>query len=642
MCGIVGSVNKELNRVQKEHLLKSISHRGPDGFGEVEMDQIWLAHTRLSILDLSNAGKQPMHSKCGNYTISFNGEIYNHKKLRELLLYEGLKFNGTSDTEILIEYISKFGINRALQDIEGMYAFAIWDARIKKLYLVRDKIGEKPIYYINSTENFIFCSEIQGLYNFIDINCINHQAVQEYFKYICIGDDRTVNSQIKKLEPGSILTIQNKELKIEKYWNVLTKSDLIHNSRISLDSALKEFEKLIFKSVEERMCADVNVGSFLSGGIDSTLISFVQTKLSNQRVKTFTVGYKQSKNDETVYANEIASYLNTEHHQKTFDVDEFLNEIDRLMLISGEPFADASTIPTYILSKYAKKHVKVVLTGDGADEIFGGYPRYIWSNKIKKIKKFANSRALNFLSSVISRTSPEKLNILDQYIFSNKLGGPNGLHYRISRLIDYIKIDEKEVFEKLISVWKSSDEVYKKGPEFYKKLVHRDSLEGADLLMLNDQLGYLPNDILVKADRVTMAAGLESRAPFLDSEIINWSWEIPKRMKYETNDDLGKIILREYLYKNVPRKLLDRPKMGFGSPLDTWLKGPLKSWVETIIEPKNMIAIDVNYEAVLKNWKSFLMGENNINKIWSVLNWYYWNRRYRPHLFSDKQMIFHA
>lgn len=634
MCGIVGSVYKILNRVQKENLLKSISHRGPDGFGEIEMDQIWLAHTRLSILDLSNAGKQPMHSKCGNYTISFNGEIYNHKKMRDLLLCEGVKFNGTSDTEILIEYISNFGINRTLQDIEGMYAFAIWDARLKKLYLVRDKIGEKPIYYINSPKNFIFCSEIQGLYDYVDINCINHQAVQEYFKYICIGDDRTVHSEIKKLEPGSILTIHNKELKIEKYWSVLSKSNLIHNSRISIDAALVEFEKLIFESVEQRMCADVNVGSFLSGGVDSCLIAFVQSKLSKRSIKTFTVGYKDSKNDETVYAKEVARYLNTEHHQKIFDVNEFIHEIDKLMLISGEPFADASTIPTYILSKYAKNHVKVVLTGDGADELFGGYPRYIWSNKIKKIKKFTNSRTLDWLSSAINNIAPEKFNKIDDYIFSNKLGGPNGLHYRVSRLIDYIKIDEKEVFEQLISVWKNGESIYKIGPVFYKKLLHCEGLDGADLLMLNDQMGYLPNDILVKADRVTMAAGLESRAPFLDSKIVKWSWEIPKRMKYETNNDLGKIILREYLYKNIPRNLIDRPKMGFGSPLDLWLRGPLKGWVEGIIESKNMNAIEINYEAILKSWESFLKGENNINKIWSVLNWYYWNRRYRPHLFG--------
>lgn len=632
LCGYSGDAEKNIKRMNDR-----LFHRGPDS-GDIwnsPDDMVWLGHRRLSIRDLSSNGSQPMRSKSGKYVIVYNGEIYNADKLSDLLMGKGFvtSFRGTSDTEVLLEAIEHLGLSETLKFCKGMFALAVYDLETHELCLARDRIGEKPLYYGFVNGNFVFASEISAIRAIEGFkNRIFEEALNLYFVHGYIPAPYTIYHDIYKLEPGTILRItapfsyfrpvhedddegkltgiqrSGGEYRFETYYDIteVARKGQENLFKGTAEEAADELERLLKESIKGQLVSDVPVGAFLSAGIDSSTVVSLMQEVAEGKVKTFTIGMEDPKYNEAEVAKEIAKHLGTEHTELYITEADAKAVIPKLPSIYGEPFADSSQIPTYLVSKMTRDHVTVSLSGDGGDELFCGYRSYesvqrIW-NKMKNIpggmrygagKMLQHSRAakrddvFRDKAKLLQARSPEDL-------------------YRIQ-------------FEMVPGALNIARE--KSMPPYKLSLAEGDGLREVNHdIMLMDMRMYHPDDILVKVDRSGMAVSLESRIPMLDRDVMEFAWSLPLSLLRDKNTGTGKMVLRDVLYRHVPRELVDRPKKGFSIPVAKWLKEKeLRQWAEDMISAEKLQREGfLNPEAVAKVWKNFADEDGQ----WQPLIWY--------------------
>ena len=646
MCGISGLITKDYSHqelFEEINLMKkALAHRGPDDSGTWIDNKlgITLAHNRLSIIDLSEAGHQPMKSKSGRFIISFNGEIYNHIQIKERLNKElNVKniWRGSSDTEVLLYSIESLGLKKTLDSIKGMFAFAIWDKLNNEMTLVRDRFGEKPLYWgfiknlKNNSRNIAFASELKaflGLKSFN--NKISNKGLSQYFDYGYISAPNSIYENIYQLPPGNLLRInyakffENHTYIPESicWYNFLERT----NSKKILNktNTTEKLEQLLINSINSQNQADVPICTFLSGGIDSSTVAALLQKTSPHKINTMTISfpdYKESGKyfDEGPYAEKIAKFLGSNHTDIPITSNEALDIIPYLPEIYSEPFSDSSQIATYLLCKATKDTgYKVALTGDGSDELFGGYNRHIFLPKIYSIFTKAPAEIKNIINFMISR-----IPLSDKGLLKDKR----------QKLINSINKSKKieDLYESLLNLWVNhNDNVLEKRFKnlHYKDLSLPKAQSIAERIMLKDLTSYLPSDILVKTDRASMANSIETRSPFLDHEIAEFSINIPVEKKSNSNklSISGKIILREILRKHLPKELFKRPKSGFAVPIGTWLKGPLQEWAnELLLEEKIMQQGYLDHKKVSKLWRMHKESKYDFTpQIWCILMWQSW------------------
>ena len=640
MCGFSGYAITE-GIVKKDFLVmmkNSLNHRGPDSSGIWNNNHVGLTHNRLSILDTAKTGSQPMLSN--RYVICFNGEIYNHLELRKKLQNEKNfnDFKGTSDTETILNFFEFYGILKSLEYMEGMFSLVLYDKLTNKLILARDRFGEKPLYYGVNNKNFYFSSELKALKVHPEFSPeINYNALSQFFKYSYIEAPQSIYKGIKKLLPGSFITVSLNsgfENIIEsKYWNIDTQviKNISNPFLGSEDHAIEELDIKLNKAVKSRMISDVPIGSFLSGGVDSSLITALMQANSKSKVNTFSIGFNENYYDEAQYAKQISKHLNTNHNELYVDSKDLINVIPDLPKIYDEPFADSSQLPTYLVSKLASKKVKVCLSGDAGDEVFGGYNRYFQAQRIANFPKILK-KTLPKLLSLIPRRNIENIYQTFKPILPKSLKSSNPInHY--DKILSILSLDsEWEIYNKLITTGPSinsylnSYKNYSSKEDIFNFLPNNSSF--AKRMMLTDTKTYLSGDILCKVDRASMANSLETRVPFLDRELFNFIWSCSDDLKI--NNGNGKYILKKVLDKYVPKKLIDRPKMGFGIPIDTWLRGPLIGWAEELLNEKKINEKGIlNYKEVKKVWDKHQSGKYNLqHELWNILMFQAWEEEF--------------
>ena len=641
MCGITGFYSKTnsnfSNLIYKMN--SAISHRGPDSEGIWQNKDLGICfgHRRLSILDLSNEGHQPMLSGSGQFVITYNGEIYNHLEIRRELEQSNihLKWRGNSDTETLVEAIDFWGIEKALNKIVGMFAFGLWDQKKNKLILARDRMGEKPLYYGwqgNGSNNvFLFGSELKALKAHPDFEKnINRDVIALQLKYNYIPAPYSIYKNIYKLLPGHYLELNEKDLKSnllpksKDYWSLKQVANLgINNqNQANIKNLKDELENLLRKTINQQMISDVPLGAFLSGGIDSsTIVALMQTQSSN-KIKTFTIGFSEESYNEAPYAKNIANHLGTDHTEMYVSDKQVMDVIPKLGNIYDEPYSDSSQIPTFLVSELAKEKVSVSLSGDGGDELFCGYNRYVMSKKWWSKICFMPLSLRVFLADKIMKISQERWNIISKTLMRSSYKGNLGdLMYKFLRVLKCKSLNE--VYLKLTSHFDNPTEIVieskTKDNILSNYRLELNQFDDQQKMMIFDALTYLPDDILVKLDRAAMASSLETRAPFLDHRIVEYSWKIPQSFKIQNGQ--GKWILRQILHKYVPKKLIERPKKGFAIPLDSWLRGPLREWAENLLNKKKLSEEGYfNSEMVIKMWQDHLSNKRNYqHKLWNIL-----------------------
>ena len=575
-----------------------------------------------------------MVSACKRCILTFNGEIYNHLELRKELETKGGNFNwqGSSDTETLLAALRHWGLEKTLKKLNGMFAFAMWDNIEKKLYIARDRMGEKPLYYGRNGGTFLFGSELKSFKTHPKWRSeINRDALTLYMRLNYIPSPFSIYKGINKLPPAHFVVIKNGGDTISKpkcYWNLKEIAEKgSANLKQNAEQSIDELNILLSSSVKAQMQADVPLGVLLSGGYDSTLVAALMQTQSNKPIKTFTIGFHEKSYNEAVHAKAIAKHLGTEHTELYINPKEALSVIPKLATIWDEPFADSSQIPTLLVSELARKYVTVSLTGDGGDELFCGYNRYTEGYQLWNKLHLLPSPIRNFLAASISML-PSNLLESSQKILPKRIQ-VSRLIDRLPKLADVIRYgDEDSYYLNLISNWKNPEEIVINGKEplaFFKNLKNDFKLPGLqEKMMYLDSTSYLPDDILTKVDRASMAVSLESRVPILDHRVVEFAWKLPMSMKYK--DGNSKWALREVLYRYVPRELMERPKMGFSIPIDEWLRGPLQKWAEELLSEKKLRE-DGFFDPVpiRKMWQEHLSGKGRWhNNLWNVLMFQEW------------------
>lgn len=651
MCGFSGFIDKSFFLQSNEwpstlgRMGEAIAHRGPDD-GGIWFDAdagIGMSHRRLSILDLSPAGHQPMASRSGRFVIAFNGEIYNHLELRQVLDAESRTLSedggekrvwrGHSDTETLLAGIEAWGIDATVKKAVGMFAFALWDRTERVLTLARDRLGEKPLYYGWQNDVFLFGSELKALKVHSAFRGeIDRDALTLFLRYSYVPTPYSIYKGVHKLRPGSYIQFaaargQPAEV---AYWSASTvaKSGIENVFEGSESEATETLERLISQSVAGQKIADVPLGAFLSGGIDSSTVVALMQAQSETPVKTFTIGFHEKGFNEAEHAKAIARHLGTEHTELYVTSEEARKIIPSLSTIYDEPFADSSQIPTLLVSQLARHHVKVGLSGDGGDELFGGYNRYMWVTQLSRkfpfpLRKVA-ARVLTTLSPNAWTHIADAIGNLmpSRYRYSNS---GDKLH----KLAEVLSLNgTHEIYHSLVSQWKNPSAVVIGGNERIAPAI--DTTVWASVsavensMMLLDLVSYLLDDLLVKVDRAAMSVSLESRIPLLDHRVVEFAWQTPLSMKIR--DGQGKWLLRQVLKKYVPEEMTDRPKMGFGVPIGDWLRGPLREWAEELLDPKRMEReAFFHADCVREKWTEHLSGRRNwAYQLWNVLMFQAW------------------
>lgn len=635
MCGIAGVICGDTSKFDLgslQTMLERIRHRGPDAQGVWSEDNVFLGHRRLSIVDISETGAQPMPSHNNRYVISYNGEIYNFQALRAELDDGGsIAWRGTSDTEVLVELVSRLGFEKALTRISGMFALALWDRHEKCLYLARDRFGEKPLYYALHQGSLFFASELTALEAAPQLpKSIDHNALASFVRRGNFASPHSIYAEVKKLPPASWIKWQAGKLSpIAAYWS------LRDVARAGISSPYKDqaemidaLESAISNSCRQQMVADVPLGAFLSGGIDSSTIVALMQRNSTKRIKTFSIGFDDPNFNEAEHAKAVAQHLGTEHHEQILTSQDAIAVAPQLGGFYDEPFADSSAIPTYLVSRMARSYVTVSLSGDGGDELFGGYSRYavfprLWSmiNRVP-LRGLAADAMLATPTWLLDKLATPILAIESRVGGSGESGGAK-LH-RIAYCMkakcfgEYYSLMMSNRNDALLLVPNAREIATT------PQIVAGDFETQIESMTYNDAMDYLPNDILTKVDRASMAVSLECRVPLLDPAIAEIACRIPAELRLR--DGTGKWVLREVLQRHVPGYLFDRPKMGFGVPLRQWLGGPLKAWAEDLMSTERLKRqgfLDVNKaQELLAGLKSSDGGSHT--QLWPLLMFQSW------------------
>lgn len=622
MCGIVGCYNfrGEVDYSTLIRMRDTLEHRGPDDSG-VYIDKengIGLGHRRLSVIDLSSQGHQPMSNFNGSVWITYNGEVYNYEEIREELLQKGHSFKSTSDTEVILKSYLEWGI-KCVDRFVGMFALAIWDKNIKRLYLLRDRAGVKPLYYYHKDNLLLFGSELKALMAHPEFKKnINMDVMPFYLRYGYIPTTQTIFKNTHKLSPGHILSIQDNELKEMKYWDVVDQY-LKEPFNKNQQTITEELEDLMVDAFKYRLISDVPSGIFLSGGIDSSIVTALLQKNTNRQLKTFTIGFHENRFDEAKWAKKVADHLETDHTEYYFSASECIDLITEMPLIYDEPFADNSAIPTYLLSKLARKDVKVILSADGGDELFCGYDRYKSISSLYTYLPYVPKCVRNSIIFALDKISPGKDKHKKWINIIRESGKKNLLDMHKFKINKWIPQDISDV---LCNMPQCQPHTYFE--DTYRQLKKSGSI---DQMMAIDFKTFLLDDILSKVDRATMHASLESREPFLDHRLVEYSARIPISLKHKNG--LSKYILRQILYKYVPRNLVDRPKKGFVIPLSKWLKGKLNPMMmDYLSEDRIKRGGMFNPDVVKKCIKNFQDGKLNVHKLWFILSFEMWREKW--------------
>lgn len=646
MCGISGLFDQgglsELHsRISRMN--DAIYFRGPDDSG-IWVDECGLAlgHRRLAIVDLSSAGHQPMHSHDQRYVLIFNGEIYNHHLLRQQLTNEGNgpAWKGHSDTEVLLECISRWGIEKAIASVVGMFAFALWDRREQILTLARDRVGEKPLYWGWQDDVLLFGSELSVLKAFPNFKAdVDRNALALLLRHSCVPAPYSIYKGIYKLRAGHYISLKLGDISVAKraqsqaYWSVnqAVAAGLSNPFVGSPSEATDALEAQLSLSIGQQMLSDVPLGAFLSGGVDSSAVVALMQAQSNQPVRTFTIGFDEDGYDEAVHAKAVAKHLGTQHSELYVRPQDALAIIPRIGAMYSEPFSDSSQIPTFLVSQMAKQQVTVALSGDGGDELFGGYNRYlaarnVWE-RMNRLPGVARTGAAKLLRS-LSPGAWDKLFALSKPLL------PQRMHLvtpgdKAHKLASVLGLSSGEAFyHQLNSHWEDPASVVIGSHEpltvFTDKKVWPVTDNFQHWMMAMDALTYMTDDILVKVDRASMAVSLESRVPMLDHRVVELAWRMPLELKIR--DGQGKWLLRQVLYRYVPKELIERPKQGFGIPLDSWLRGPLRDWAEDLLSEDRLRREGYFHpEPIRKKWTEHLSGKKNWqHHLWDILMFQAW------------------
>ena len=638
MCGIAGFVTFRpeaegalLNKARA--MADCMSYRGPDARGAWADPEAGFAmgHRRLAIVDLSEAGAQPMLSQSGRYVISYNGEIYNAAEIRAELVAKGYGFRGHSDTEVLLEACAEWGIEAAVQRMIGMFAFCLWDRTNRTLWLVRDRLGIKPLYWGLFGELFLFGSELKAFRAHRDFRPeLRRDAVAAFLRFAYVPAPYAIYRGVQKLLPGTVLRIDaNREPGLATFWSMRGVADEAARAPFqgSDADAEEELAVLLQDAVQRRRIADVPLGAFLSGGIDSSTVAALMQATSNRPVRTFSIGFREAGFDEAPLAAAVARHLGTDHTELYVTPDEARAVIPRLADIYDEPFADSSQIPTCLVSAMTRQHVTVALSGDGGDEVFGGYNRHIHAARLNRIMR-RTPRGLRRLASRSLRALPPDL--FDRLPLPQRLHIPQ-LGNKAQKLAQMLQADEDGIYRSLVSQWQDPAALMQGAnePSYRIDGAPIEAARSAHYFQYLDTVTYLPDDVLTKVDRASMAVSLEVRVPLLDHRVVALAWSLPQSMRLRNGR--SKWILRKVLNRFMPEQLVERPKMGFGVPIGAWLKGPLRDWAETLLSPTALAAGGLlRPEPIRTVWQRHLDGKEDATaRIWTVIMLQAWREKAR-------------
>jgi asparagine synthase (glutamine-hydrolysing) len=637
MCGIAGfwefgtrtPAPKMLATAQA--MASSIEHRGPDGRGAWIDEEVGvaLAHLRLAIIDLSPLGAQPMTSNNGRFIIVFNGELYNYKEMRRELADLGVAFRSESDTEVLLEGCAHWGIRQAIEKCNGMFALAIYDRETRQLTLTRDHIGIKPLYWAMMGDKFLFGSELKALRAHpAFIARLDRAAAASFFRFAYVPSPTTIYEKVHKLPPGHIMTVDhNGACAIAPYWSMaeVAANALTNRRQISDREAVDGLECILRDAVARQMVADVPVGVLLSGGIDSSTVAALAQTQNPRRVRSFAIGFHVDGFDEANHAAAVARHLGTEHTELYIDAAMALDVIPRLPQIYDEPFADPSQIPTHVVSALTRRHVTVVLSGDGGDELFGGYDRYFHAMRLTRIPMAMPHSIRRLMARVLTRVPAHSLDTTLGRLRIQRLG----TKLRKAGLM----LTEKghdHLYRRLMSHWTEEDNPVLNAEE-HQNVFWDDDLPTrvphfTERMQFIDSITYLPDDILVKVDRASMSVALEARVPLLDPRVAAYAWSLAPHQRVRKG--IGKWVLRQVLYRHVPPALVDRPKMGFGVPIGDWMRGPLREWCEDLLSERSLRDGGIlRTDVIRRRWREHLSGRINWQyPLWDVLMFESWRR----------------
>jgi asparagine synthase (glutamine-hydrolysing) len=607
LCGIAGVVFNYISSSSIEKTLDVLNNRGPDAHGVFFDDDVMLLHTRLSVIDLTKSASQPMTSSCGRFVIVFNGEIYNYQELKSHLDSDYI-FQSSSDTEVILAYFSKYGTDM-LQYLQGMFAFAIWDKLNRELFVARDRLGVKPLYFSSALKGFAFASRPQALTTmFSELKgAIDKQGLRYFLEAGYIPAPYSIFEGVSKLEPGHYLVVGKNGINKQQYWSIdgiQTDHSLVNADE---DKLLDELDQLIEDSVKLRLVSDVDVGAFLSGGIDSSLVVAYMRKHANKKIQTFTIGFQDKKYDESIYAATVAENLGTTHYSEELAVNDLLELMPTFIKQYDEPFFDYSAFPVMAVSRLARRSVTVSLSGDGGDEGFGGYHYYQLMNKLEKLHKLPQILR-KFIGLILQVIPKQRIRWLGKVISTNNAASA----YAFMRGV--MKDADNLMQNSLRTKTQSLADLFAQ-----RMLYYPPNLSYAEIGMRLDLAYTLPDDYLQKVDIGSMAFSLEAREPLLDYKIIEWAAKLPLcwKIRYGVN----KYLLRKLAYRYIPEEILDRPKMGFGLPMEQWLRGGLRDWGSALLENTDALdALELDAVAVRAMWNDHQSNKVQAHTIlWSIL-----------------------